>query len=80
MKQCCKCGKNLNGGGSGDFWGKAAATGAILVGAPWMVLAGAGYWGYKTFRKHSKDEMIIKCPHCDAKNVVTREEYEQFKK
>ena len=45
-----------------------------------MVIAGAGYWGYKTFRKHSKDEMIMKCPHCDAKNVVTREEYEQFKK
>jgi DNA-directed RNA polymerase subunit RPC12/RpoP len=80
MKKCCRCGKDLFGGTSGDFWAKGAAWTGVLAGGPITMALGAGYLGLKAFKKHIHDEVQLKCPHCGSNNTVTKDEYEKYKK
>ena len=85
--KCSKCKKELigNKGVANNkvnkknmFWNGAL----MLVGGPIVGTLGAiglGIDAYRTYKEISKDEIEITCPHCKAKLVLTRDEYEYLK-
>lgn len=60
------------------FWNGAL----MVVGGPILATAGAIGLGidlFKSYKELSKDEIEITCPHCKAKLVLTRDEYNYLK-
>ena len=81
--KCSKCHKSLIGTKrlgdlDGGIW-YAIDAAYIVAGGPVGTGIGALSLGAKAFKKYVKNEVCIKCPHCDTVLTFSKEEYSELK-
>ena len=82
--KCSKCNKELNrnikkAGIENTKLSHAADAFCLIAGGPIVTAIGAFNIGRKVMTNILEEEVEIKCPHCGAKMIITKEEYKKLK-